>query len=130
MGERTEHVPPQRVLLEDVVAVSRACGTGNPEAIQWALDEIERLRAENEAMRSALVFWKYDHEVQVEELREDIAQALIGYRDRVGGEPYRIADYLLVDFGRALDTLGAPLRLLIPENDWGINLEHVEVRRG
>ena len=44
--DTSEIVPQQRQLLEDVVAIGRVCGTGNPEAIQWALDEIDRLRAE------------------------------------------------------------------------------------
>lgn len=42
--DTSEIVPQQRQLLEDVVAIGRVCGTGNPEAIQWALDEIDALR--------------------------------------------------------------------------------------
>lgn len=43
--EKARHVGAQRLLLEDVVKVGRCCGTGNPEAIQWALDEIDALRS-------------------------------------------------------------------------------------
>lgn len=43
MGEA--ELPRERVLLEDIVAIGRVCGTGNPGAVQWALDEIDALRA-------------------------------------------------------------------------------------
>jgi hypothetical protein len=32
------------VLLEDIATVGRVCSTGNPDAVQWALDEIDALR--------------------------------------------------------------------------------------
>ena len=40
-----EIAAPERQHLEDIVAVQRVCGTGNPDAIQWALDQIDALRA-------------------------------------------------------------------------------------
>jgi hypothetical protein len=33
-----------RELLEDIETASRVCGTGHPEAIAWALSEIDALR--------------------------------------------------------------------------------------
>lgn len=40
-----EIAAPERQHLEDIVTISRVCGTGNPDAIQWALDQIDALRA-------------------------------------------------------------------------------------
>lgn len=42
--DRFEDAGQQRQHLEDIVRVSRSCGTGTPNSIQWALDEIDALR--------------------------------------------------------------------------------------
>jgi len=38
--ESREIAAPERQHLEDIVAVQRVCGTGNPDAIQWALENV------------------------------------------------------------------------------------------
>ena len=69
--------------LRDVVTVQRVCGTGQPDDVEWALDEIERLRAQCASLVEALViftassdvWWEKDDKVVVRVHRADYAFA-------------------------------------------------------